>query len=84
MAVNVRDDQFLIGDRIVGQQVGVTGVGIDDHFVDLLQAIRIALHQFVVLRAESPVQVANRKFCVGRQHAHFFVIDHFENSVEEV
>ena len=44
MGVNVRDDQLLVGEFIRPQQVGVTGIGVDNHLVDLLQTIRIALH----------------------------------------
>ncbi len=66
------------------QQIGVTRIGVDHHFIDFLQAVRVALRQLVVLGPEPPVRIPQRKAAKRGQHAHLFVIDDFKNRLEEI
>ena len=84
MPIHMRDDQFLIGHRIAGQEIGVTRIGIDHHLIDFLQSVRIAFHQLVVLGPEPPMRIPQRKAAKRGQHAHLFVIDDFKNRLEEI
>src|SRR5437867_9555112 len=40
------------------QEVGVAGVVVDDHLVDLLEAVAVAFRELLVLHAEPPVGVS--------------------------
>ena len=78
VAVHVRHDDLLVDEMIAFEQVGVARVIVDDHFVDLVQAVRVALVQPLVLHAELPVGIPVRKSAVGRDHVHFFEVEDFE------
>ena len=84
MPVNVSDHQLLIADVVRIQQVRVTRIRIDHHFVDLLQTVRITLHQLVVLRTEPPVRITDREPGIRGEHAEFFVVDVFKDRLVKV
>ena len=84
VTVDVSDHEFLVGDFVVEQQIGIARISIDHHLVDFLQAVGIAFHQFIELGSETPVRIAGGEPAVGRQKTHFFVVDHLENHIEEV
>ena len=65
VAVDVRHHQLLVDQLVVRHQVGVARVVVDDHFVDLLQTVVVALAEPFVLHAEPPVRVADRKAALG-------------------
>jgi hypothetical protein len=59
--VDVRHDQLLVDQRVRLHQVGVAGIVVDHQLVDLLQPVRVALRELLVLHAEAPVRVARGK-----------------------
>ena len=66
------------------QQVGVARVVVDHQLVDLLQPVRVALGELLVLHAEPPVRIARGKAAVGRDRVELVVVDDLEDRVEEV
>ena len=78
VAVHVRHDDLLIDEVIALEQIRVAGIVVDDHLVDLVQTVRVALVQPLVLHAELPVRIAIRESAVGRDHVHFFEVEHLE------
>jgi hypothetical protein len=58
MSINVGHDELLIDPHVAAQEVGVARVGVDDHLVDLLEPVAVALGELLVLHAEPPVRVA--------------------------
>ena len=69
---------------IVLQEVCVAWVIVDDHFVDLVEAVRVALVQALVFHAELPVGIPIRKPAVSGDHVHFLEIEHLEESLVEI
>ena len=65
MAVNVGHDQLVVGQPLDVQQVRVAGIVVDDQFVDLLQSVRIAFGELLVLHPESPVGIPCGEAPVG-------------------
>ena len=61
VAVDVGHDQLLVDQLVAPQQVGVAGVVVDDHLVDLLEPVAVALGELLVLHAEAPVGIAGGK-----------------------
>ena len=84
VAIDVGDDELLVGELIAGEEVGVAGVGIDDHFVDFLEAVGVAFHEFIELGAEPPVGIADGEAAISGEHAEFLVIEHLEDGGEEI
>ena len=81
---HVGDDHLLVDQRIAFQQVGVGGVVVDDHLVDLRQPVDVALGQVLELHAEAPVRVAHRKPAVRGDLLHPLVVQDLELDVPEV
>ena len=84
MPVNVGHHDFLIDQMIALEQVGVARVIVDDHFIDFVQAVRVALVEPLVLHAELPVGISVREPAVSGHHIHLFEIENFEKSFVEV
>ncbi len=84
VAVNVGHDDLLIDEMVAFEQIRIAGIVVDHHLVDLVQTVRVALGQPLVLHAELPVRIAVRKPAVGRDHVHFFEVEHFEDGFVEV
>ena len=82
--IHVRHDDFLIDQMIAFQQVGVARVVVDDHFIDLVQAVGVTLVEAFVLHAELPVGIAIGETAVGGHHVHLFKIENLEESFVEV
>jgi len=76
--------QFLVGDIIRTEQIGITGIGVDHHFIDFLQPVRIAFHQLIVLCTEPPVRISNREPAIGGKHTQLFIVQNFKDRLEEV
>ena len=83
-AVDVRHDELLVDERVSLEQVGVRGVVVDDHLVDLREAVLVALGEPLVLHAEAPVRVAVREAAVRRDLVHLVVGEDLEDGREEV
>ena len=84
VAVDVGHHDLLVDEMIALQQIRVARVIVDDHFVDLVQAVRVALVEPLVLHAELPVGIAVRKSAIGRDHVHLFEVEDFEERLVEV
>ncbi len=84
VAVNVGHDDLLVDEMIALEQVRVARVIVDDHFVDLVQAVRVALVEPLVLHAELPVGIPVRKPAVSGDHVHFFEVENFEECFVEI
>ena len=84
VAVDMRHDDLLIDNVIALQQVRVARVIINDHLVDLVQAVGVALVETLVLHAELPVGIPVRKPTVRGNHIHLFEVEHFENGFVEI
>ena len=84
VTVNVGHDDLLIDEMIVLQQVRVARVIVDDHFVNLVKTVRIALVEALVLHAELPVGIPIRDTTVSGHHVHFFEIEHLENRLVKI
>ena len=81
---DVRHDELLVDQRIAFEQVGVRGVRVDDHLVDLGEAVLVALGELLVLHAESPVRVAVGKPAVRGDLVHLIVGQDLEDDGEEI
>src|SRR6185369_4144430 len=62
----------------------VRGIVVDDHLVDLREAVLVALAQTLVLHAEAPMRVAVREAAVRRDLVHLVVAQHLEHDREEI
>ena len=84
MPVDVGHDELLIDERVSLEEVRVRGVVVDDHLVDLREAVLVALREPLVLHAEAPVRVAVREAAVRRDLVHLVVGEDLEDDREEV
>ena len=84
VAIDVRHDEFLIDPLIAAQQVGVAGVVVDDHLVDLLEPVAVALRELLVLHPEPPVRVPRREPAEGGDLGELVVVEDLEDRVVEV
>ena len=84
VAVDVRHHELLVHDRVALEEIGVAGVVVDHHLVDLLQTIRVALRELLVLHPEPPVRIARREAAVGGHLVHLLVGQDLEDRLEEV
>ena len=84
VAVHVGHDDLLVDQMIALEQVRVARVIVDDHFVDLVQSVRVALVQPLVLHSELPVGIPVRKPAIGGDHVHLFEIENFEERLVKV
>jgi hypothetical protein len=82
VAKDVRHHDLLVDELVALEQVGVAGVGVDDHLVDLREAVLMGAGQALVLHAEAPVGVARGKAPIGRQLVHLVEVDHLEAGLE--
>ena len=82
--VDMGHHQLLVEQCVGLHQIGVTRIVVDHHLIDLLQPVRVALRQLLVLHAEPPVRIPQGEAAKGRQHAHFFVIDDFKDRRKKV
>ena len=80
----MRHDDFLVDHVIAFEKVRIARVIVDDHFVDLVQSVRIALVQALIFHPELPVRVPVRKSAVRRDHVHLFEIQDLEERFIEV
>jgi hypothetical protein len=74
----------LIDEVVAFEQVGVAGVVVDDHLVDLREAIFVALGELLVLHAEAPVGVAGGEAAEGGDLVDALVVDDLKDGLEEV
>ena len=84
MAVNMRHDELLIDQVVALQQIRVARVIINDHLVNLLQAVGVALVEALVFHAELPVGIPVREPTVGGNHVHFFEVEDLENGFVKI
>ncbi len=84
VAIDVSHHELLIDRVIAPHQVGVAGVVVDHHLVDLRQAILVALLELFVLHAKRPVGVASGEATVGGHFVQVVSVKHFENGLVEV
>ena len=84
VAINVGHDELLVDHLVAPQQVGVARVVIDDHLVDLLQPVAIALGELLVLHAKPPVRIPGGKSPQGGDLGKLVVIEDLEDRVVEV
>ena len=84
MSVDVGDDDLLIDQVVALQEVGVAGVVVDHHLVDLLETVGVPLGELIVLHAEAPVGVARRKPAVGRHLVQLVEVEDLEDRLVEV
>ena len=82
--IHVRHHELLIDERVALEQIGVRRVVVDDHLVDLREAVLVALGEPLVLHAEAPVRVAVREAPVRRDLVHLVVREDLEDHREEV
>ena len=86
--VDVAEDmghhQLLVDHHVVVQQVGVAGGRVDDHLVDLLQTVLVALLHLEVLHAPAPMGVPRGEPAVAGQHVDLVVVADLEDGLEEV
>src|SRR5437667_12845881 len=66
------------------QEVRVTRVSINDHFVKIVQAVDVALVEALVFQAELPVGIPVREPALGGNHVHFFEVEDLENGFVEI
>ena len=76
--------ELLVRERVALEQVGVGGVVVDDHLVDLRQPILVALRELLVLHPEAPVGIAAWEAPIGRDLVHLVIGQHLEDDWEEV
>ena len=84
VAVHVRHHELLVDERVSLEQVRVRRVVVDDHLVDLREAVLVALGELLVLHAEAPVRVAVGEAAVRRDLVHLVVGEDLEDDREEV
>ena len=82
--VDVSHDELLVDERVSLEQVGVRGVVVDDHLVDLREAVLVALGEPLVLHPEAPVRIAVREAAVRGDLVHLVVREDLEDGREEV
>ena len=61
------------------KQVGITGVGVDDHFVDFGKAISMGFAELVIIHAKTPMGIAVRKTSLRGQNVNGVVIANFKD-----
>jgi hypothetical protein len=66
------------------EQVRVRGIVVDDHLVDLREAVLVPLRQPLVVHPEPPVRVAVREPAIGGDHVDLVEVQNLEDRVEEV
>ena len=81
---HVTHHELLVRQAVAFQQVGVRGVVVDHHLVDLGQAILVALAEPLVLHAEAPMRITIGKATVGGDLVHVVVAEHLEHDRKEV
>ena len=84
VAVDVGHHELLIDPLVAAQQVGVAGVVVDHHLVDLLEPVAIALGELLVLHAEPPVRVAGREPPQRGDLGELVVVEDLEDRFVEV
>ena len=84
MAVDVRHHELLVDHLVAPQKIGVARVVVDDHLVDLLQTVTIALGEVLIFHAEPPVRIAGGKPSQGGDFGKLVVVEHLEDRVVEV
>ena len=84
MAVDVGHDELLVDHLVAPQQVGVAGVVVDDHLVDLLEPVAVALGELLVLHAEPPVGVPGGEPAQRGDLGDLVVVEDLEDRVVEV
>ena len=84
MPVDVGHDELLVDPLVAPQEVGVAGVVVDDHLVDLLEPVAIALGELLVLHAEPPVGVPGGEPAQGGDLGELVVVEHLEDGLVEV
>ena len=84
VAVHVSHDDLLIHEVIAFEQIRIAWVIVDDHLINLMQPVRVALVEPLVLHAELPMRIPVRKPAVSRNHIHFFEVENLEECFKEV
>ena len=84
VGVYVTDDELLVDHLIAAQKVRVARVVVDDHFVDLVQPVAVALPHVLVLHTEPPVRITRRESAVAGHHVDLFPVQHLEDDREEI
>src|SRR5262249_13191118 len=79
-----RHDRLLVDERVALQEIGVRGVVVDHHLVDLLEAILVALGEALVIHSEAPMRIARRKTAVGGDLVHLLVGQDLERRRKEI
>ena len=84
MGIHVRHHQLLVNEMVTPEQIGVTGIIVDDHFVDLGKPVGIALVDLFEIHSEGPVSVSQREAPVSGNFIHVRVIEDLEDNGKEI
>ena len=84
MGIHVRHHQLLVNEMVAPEQIGVTRIVVNDHFVDLGKPIGIAFMDLLEIHSEGPVSVAQREAPVSRDFIHLRVIEDLEDHRKEI
>jgi len=84
VSVDVGHQQLLVSESIGAHQVGVTGVIVDDEFVNLLQTVNVTFRQLFVFHSKPPVRIPGGKSTVGGNSVQLLRINKFKNRLENV
>ena len=84
VAVNVSHHGFLINKAVGFHQIGIRGVGVNHHFVNLLKPPLVSLLKLIVLHAEAPVGITNRETSQRGERVDLIAVDHFKNRLKRI
>jgi hypothetical protein len=84
MGIYVSHHELLIHEIVTLKKIGITGVIIDDHFINLGQPIGVALRQSVVFHAEAPVGITARIASVSGHLIQLSIVQNLKDDLKEV
>jgi hypothetical protein len=84
VGIDMANDQFLGYPAIAMEEIGIAGIVIDDHFIDLGEAIGIGFREMLEFHAKAPVGIANRKAPLTGDHVDFIPLQDFKENFKEI
>ncbi len=84
VAINVSDYHPVVCDRVAAEKVGVTGVIVNDEFVDFLQSVGVSFGKSLVFHTETPMWIACGEATVGCDRVKLIYVDKLKDGWEVV
>jgi hypothetical protein len=84
VGIDVGHDQFLVNQVVALEEVSITGIIVDDHFIDFGKSVGIALGNLLILHPEGPVRITLGEALVSGDFINILIVQDLEDHREEI